>query len=123
MQLRLDKSKLSFLALRAGLAATYLYSSLSLISDPSAWVGYLPSWLIGLLPVAPEQYLRFQGVVELLFVVGLLSGRALKIVSALIVFEMVGILAFYGVDFVSFRDMAILGAAASLFFFVSSEEK
>lgn len=110
-------NKLGLWALRLGLAGTYLYSATHLIRGPLDWVGFLPEWLIGLLPVAPETYLMIQGGAELVFVLSFVSGFGIRWTAFLSALEMFGILAFYGIDNISFRDIAILGAALALFFF------
>ena len=110
-------NKLGLWALRFGLAGTYLYSGISLIREPLNWVGFLPQWFISLLPVAPETYLTIQGIAELLFVLSFLSGFGIRWAALLSALEMFGITAFYGIDLISFRDIAIFGAALSLFFF------
>lgn len=109
--------KLGLWALRLGLSAAYLYSGPDLIFHPANWVGYLPLWFKGLLPVAPELYLKGQGIVELLLVLSFLTGKGIKWAALVSALEMFGILLFYGIDGVSFRDLAIFGAALSLFLF------
>lgn len=114
--------KFGLWVLRLGLSATYLYSGIDLIFNPINWIGYLPNWFKGLLPVAPELYLKGQGIVELLFVLSFLTGKGIKWAALLSALEMFGILIFYGIDGISFRDMAIFGAALSLFCFYYEEE-
>lgn len=115
--------KFGLWALRLGLSATYLYSGTDLILNPKNWIGYLPDWFKGLLPVAPELYLKGQGIVELLFVLSFLTGFKTKWAALLSSLEILGILLFYGIDGGSFRDMAIFGAALALFFFYQDEIK
>lgn len=115
--------KMGFWSLRIGLAAVYLYSGPDLIAYPQNWVGYLPEWFKGLLPIAPELYLKIQGIAELLMVISFLSGIAVRWAALASALEMAGILMFYGIDGVSFRDLAVLGSALSLFFFASNHEE
>lgn len=119
----LDFAKLSIWSLRLGLALTYLYSSFQIVSDPAPWIGYLPSWFIDILPFAPEVYLRLQGAAEFLMALSFLNGIGMAVASAFSAIEMAGILVFYGIDLVSFRDIAILGAALSLFFYSYGQRK
>ena len=118
-----NNKKLGFWSLQIGLAAIYLYSGPDLIVNPQNWVGYLPEWFSGLLPVAPELYLKIQGIAELLMAVSFVSGIAVRWAALASALEMAGILLFYGIDSVSFRDLAILGSALSLFFFASNHEE
>lgn len=111
----MNYQKYSFLALRLGLAATYVYSGLDLISHPTAWISFVPSWLSQALPITTKFYLQIQGSLELLLAGGFLFGVMLPTVSFLAALEMFFVLVFYGTDQVSFRDLAILGAALSVF--------
>ena len=117
-----DFQKLSVWALRLGLVLTYLYSGSYLIFNPEPWLGYLPEWFKNLLPLAPELYLQLQGGVEIILVVSFLSGIGIRWAALVSSLEMAGILLFYGVDLVSFRDFAVLGAAISLFLSYSDEK-
>ncbi|MBI4992286.1 MAG: hypothetical protein HZB99_03640 [Candidatus Harrisonbacteria bacterium] len=110
-------------ALRLGLILTYLYSGYQLIIDPELWIGYLPAWFISLLPMSPELYLKFQGAGELLLMFSFLSGVGLPWTALLASAEFAGILLFYGIDLVSFRDIALLGSALSLFFLTYQSEE
>lgn len=117
----MDFQKLSAWALRLGLALTYLYSGTHLISDPGPWLGYLPEWFKNLLPLAPELYLQLQGGVELFLAASFLTGAGIQWAALVSSAEIAGILLFYGVDLISFRDLAVLGAAISLFLSYSDE--
>mgnify|MGYP001607753827 CR=1 FL=1 len=112
-----DWQKIGFWTLRLGLALTYLYSGFDLILHPTAWTVYLPLWFKELLPFAPTLYLQIQGAAELLFALSFLTGFQIRWAGLLAAFEMAMILLFYGLDGISFRDIAILGAALSIFFF------
>lgn len=114
---KINFSKFGLWALRIGLAAAYLYSGPHLILRPEDWLGYLPDWFRSLLPVAPQIYLKIQGAAEILFALSFLSGWGIRFTAFLSALEFTGILLFYGIDGVSFRDLAILGAAISLFLF------
>ncbi len=111
-------------SLRLGLGIMYLYSGYDIIMHPSAW-----QWAVIRLPqfiqnsinqLGVDTYLKVQGISEavlgLLLLVWILPRIALRWVSFLIALEMAGILFFVGVDAITFRDIGLLGAAASLFF-------
>lgn len=110
-------------ALRLGLAAVYLYSGPDLILHPGDWIGYLPGWLKEILPAPPELYLRAQGIVEILFALSFLTGFGIKWSALFSAAEMLGIILFYGIDGVSFRDLGLFGAAICLFLFYFDEKE
>ena len=113
---RLDPAVL----LRLGLGVMYLYSGTSLIRDPSEWRGFIPDWLILFVgPIlSPGQFLRFQGIFELLLAFLLLAWflpkAILRIASLVAALEIAGILFVVGVDLVTFRDIGVLAAALAL---------
>lgn len=111
----MNYQKTSFLILRLGLAATYIYSGLDLILHPRAWIIFVPSWFNDLLPVSTLTYLQFQGAVELMLAAGFIFGIGLRAVSFISALEMLAILLFYGFDGVTFRDLAILGGSLAVF--------
>lgn len=108
------------LVLRLGLGLTYLYSGFQLFSQPGLWRSFLPIWyanfIDGILPV--ETYLRLQGVTEvvmgLLFLAWFSGGWGVRIAAAYMVLEMAFILAFTGIDLITFRDIGLLAAALAL---------
>ena len=76
----------------------------------------MPVWFQDALPIAPEIYLKFQAGVELLLALSFLTGFRMRWAALIAAMEMGGILLFNGIDPITFRDIAILGAALSLFF-------
>lgn len=113
-----DPCCIAFWILRIALALTYLYSGVSLILRPTEWLGFAPAWFKDVLYLSGIElttYLKMQGVIELLFVASLLTGFGLRIVALLSAFEMAGITLLYGVDGISFRDIAILGSSLAVF--------
>ena len=110
--------------LRLGLAATYLYSGYDLFMHPGSWhwaVRGLPIFIQNIIDaIGIDTYLQFQGATELLFAIVLLvwflPKKLARVVSALIMLEMIGILLLVGIDPITFRDFGLVGAAAALFF-------
>ena len=111
--------------LRIGLGLTYLYSGVGLFNQPALWRSFLPIWyakfVAVVLPV--ETYLRLQGVVEVvlgfLFLAWLSGKWGVKIASAYMMLEMAFILIFVGIDLITFRDIGLLAAAATLLLITS----
>ena len=107
-------------ALRLGLGAMYAYSGLSLFRQPLDLQGFLPMWLSELVGrVMPlSAYLAIQGAGELLmaavFLTWFLPRWTLRAAAAMAALEMLGIVAFVGVDLITFRDLGLLGAALAL---------
>src|SRR3989344_358373 len=117
--------------LRIGLAATYLYSGWSIMTAPTSWTRFVPSWFKDLVtPIMPlETYMRFQAATELLLAIALvlwfLSPKILKYVALLGGLEMAGILFFgsSGIDLITLRDLGLLGGFATLFLLFHKQSK
>lgn len=109
--------------LRIGLGVMYLYSGIDIIRHPSAWY-----WALRPLPTAVysfittqigiDRYLMLQAGGE--FVIGIVllawfMPRGVVLIAALATtVEMAAILFFVGVDAITFRDLGLLGGAATL---------
>lgn len=124
------QKKLPEWALRLGFGFLFLYSGLDLLRHPTGWywaVRPLP-WVIQNLintSIGIDQYLRMQGVVELIFAfvffAWFLPQWIVKAVSLLVAIEMAAILLLVGVSGDTFRDIGLLGAALALFFMMKTE--
>jgi len=116
------------LPLRLGLGLTYAYSGYDILKNPNAWTQFTNKAVINL----PEfmrsfiqdsfgvtEYLRVQGIFEIIIAVLLLSwflpARVLKWVGLIVAIEAGLILSLVGTDTITFRDISILGAGLALF--------
>lgn len=106
--------------LRLGLGLTYIYSSYNLLRHPESWIWAVPSWFLTLVNqvMAVENYLRLQGLAELVMAFILLGWYKNKIlvsiVAAVSAAEFTLILFFAPQFFTTFRDIGLLGAALAL---------
>ncbi len=117
----MNYSKVSNLILRYGLALTYLFSGYDLIAHPRTWSSFIPYWFANLLPVDVLTYIQFQGAIELLIALAFIFGILLRPAAFLSALEMVGILILYGIDAITFRDLAILGGSLAVFFWTFTQ--
>ena len=106
--------------LRAGLAFTYLYSGLGLVTKPENWYGFAPTWFVDLVEnfISINTFLRVQGVAELILGILLLSWflkpKFIFIVAILGTLQILSIIIFAGIDLITFRDIGLLGAWLAL---------
>lgn len=112
-------------ALRLGFGFLFLYSGVDLVRHPTGWY-----WAVRPLPwviqnainnsIGINQYLRMQGIVELIFAVVFLAWFLpqwiVRVISMLVGLEMAVILLLVGLSGDTFRDIGLLGAAVALFF-------
>ena len=110
-------------ALRLGFGFMFLYSGIDLIRHPTGWY-----WALRPLPwviqsfitnqIGIDQYLRAQGMIELLFafvfLAWFLPRLLVRTVSMLVAIEMAAILLLVGLSGDTFRDIGLLGGAIAL---------
>lgn len=115
-------------ALRGGLGLMYIYSGIDIVRHPTGWYWAVRP-LFRFLPISMQasftkptfmiNFLRIQGVIEIVFAVILLAWflpkKYAKWVAALTTLEMAGILLLIPVDAVTFRDLGLLGGGWALF--------
>lgn len=105
--------KQAMLLLRIGLAFVFLYAALSSFLEPLNWVGYIPSWVRGIVP--EELLLTGFSVFEIVLALWLLSGKytfVAALVSAGVLFGLTVVnLAILDVVF---RDVGLVFAALAL---------
>ena len=109
-------------ALRLGLGAMYGYSGYDIVLHPTSWSQFVPYWFSHAVSMVMPltTYIKIQGVGELVFALLLLfwlSPRWLvRLVALLSTIELSGILVFFGVDLITFRDIGLLGGSVALYF-------
>ena len=106
--------------LRIGLGLVYCFSGYSILTNTLAWMGFVPTWFSSMLsPLSLNTFLQAQGggelLMGLLLLVWFTPRWLVRAVAVAGMIEMIGILVFVGIDMVTFRDMGLLGAMASLY--------
>lgn len=110
-------------AIRITLGVMYLYSGIDIVRHPDAW-----TWAIRSLPqfaqdivgsIGINQFLYFQGILEIAFavilLVWLMPKFLVKYVGLLSAIEMLAITLMVGIDPVTFRDIGLIGSGLALF--------
>lgn len=101
--------------LRLGLAFVFIYAGVASLMHPFEWISFLPSFIGTFINL--EVALKGIAVFEIILGVCLVSGKYRKVVSALAVLMLAGILlADHNQFIITFRDVGLLFAALALFF-------
>ncbi len=95
-------------ALRVGLAGVFLYAGVNSLLNPTSWIGFVPQ-----IPFR-EFALMAHAIFEILLAIILAIGLWKRLAAILAFLSLAGIITFYGIDDVSFRDFGLLVAAYAL---------
>ncbi|MDO8467134.1 MAG: hypothetical protein Q7S83_03285 [bacterium] len=105
--------KIALWSLRIGIAFTFLYAAVDSFINPDMWIGFLPPMMQAIVP--GEILLPIFSVYEIVLGLWLLSGWKSFYPALLSGATMIGIIVSSPSQFIiTFRDVAILGAAVAL---------
>lgn len=112
---QLNKTSLTPILLRVGLAVVFIYASLSSFKNPQDWIGYLPHFARE--QVSATTLLHVFSVYEMFLALWLLSGKYVKPAAALATVTLTSIVLFnFSLFAISFRDIGLIFAGAALYF-------
>lgn len=98
--------------MRIGLAFVFIYAGIGSLSNPEAWIGYIPSFVSAIIPATT--FLAIHGIVELLLAAAILFKLSPKITYGLASLMLLSIIVFYGINEVTFRDVGLFALATGL---------
>lgn len=107
-------SKYGPLLLRVGLAFVFIFAGVAALSNPSNWIGYIPTWVSHMLPFSVETFLKIHAGTDILIGVLLLFGVWLRWVALVGALFLLSIVILSGIDEVTFRDVGLIGALLSI---------
>ena len=93
-------------ALRIGMALVVLWFGVSQVIDPSAWTGFLPSWLPSL-GMTPQTHIIINGAVEIIVSLALLAGFWTRIAAIIAAVHMYAVTVAVGYSAVGVRDFGL----------------
>lgn len=105
---------LSRFFLRTGLGIVFLWIGLDIFRHPDAWVGFAPPE--GALGLDRLVLLKAGGAFDIAIGVSLLLGTFPRATAFLAALHLAGVLVTQGINAVLIRDVGLLGASLSLFF-------
>src|SRR3989344_2142438 len=111
-----SRPQLAHFLLRLGLAFVLVYFGIDKAIHPDNWLAWIPASILGVLPLTPQLFLLIQGVIETIMGVILLFGFLVRPVAVLTAILLISIVAFWGLNEITTRDMGLLGAVLYLFF-------
>ncbi len=102
----------SYIFLRVGLGIVFLWIGIDMVRHPDMWIGYIPTTLPW--HFSRSLFLTFNAVLDSTIGIFLLLNFFPKIVAAIAVLHLLGILFVNSIDAVLIRDVGLLGAALAL---------
>src|SRR3989344_5218754 len=112
-------SRYSYLALRLGLAAVFLWFGIDKMFHPSYWLNaWVPQGIQSLIKgfsLTGLQFIYINGIFEILVGLSLVTGVFTKIFSMLAIIFLILVLAFNGISEVTVRDFGLIGGFLAVF--------
>lgn len=103
------------LLLRSALAFAFLYPAIHALIDPYAWVGYIPGFVLGIVPLSEVTVLHLWGAVEVGLALWVLFGRRILVPALAMGLALVAVvLSNPGQFTILFRDLPIAAIAFAL---------
>lgn len=106
-------SRYSYLVLRLGLAAVFLWFGIDKMFHPTYWLNaWVPQGVqefMGRFNVSGSQFIYLNGIFEILVGLSLVTGVFAKSFSFLAILFLIGVLFFAGISEVTIRDFAMIG--------------
>ena len=108
-----DSAKVASFMLRAALAIPFLYAAIAATLQPEAWIGFMPSFIVDLLPasILLGTFSLYQASLS----IWLLSGKKTKYAAGLAALTLLVITATnISALYIVFRDVGLMLAALAL---------
>jgi len=99
--------------IRVGIAIVFLWFGISKIIDPTAWISWLPQWIVQL-PISVTTNLIIQGMIETVVGALLLIGLFTRFAAVIAALTMVIVIISVGYSDIAIRDLGILSIAVAL---------
>lgn len=117
------RQRIPSIILSLSLALVFGYFGLDKFQHSIIWIGWIPSWMDGLLSFSSNGWLHIVGLVEMFTAVLLLvPQRKVRSAGALLAAaQLTAILTQTGWNDVAARDVGLLAAALALFFLLREE--
>ncbi|HLC53423.1 MAG TPA: DoxX family membrane protein [Candidatus Nanoarchaeia archaeon] len=105
------------IVVRYAVGIVFLLLGIDQIIDPAGWTGYLPLDIVSALPfhLTATQFMFYNGLFDTLIGLLLLAGIFVRIVSAVAVLHLLGVIVTLGYNDLAIRDIGLLLASFSVF--------
>ena len=122
-----SSSRFSYLVLRLGLAAVFLWFGVDKILHPTywlnAWVTPTVRSMLDVIGIPAAQFIYLNGIFEILVGVSLVTNVMQRIFSLLAVLFIISIFIFVGLNEVTVRDIGLLGGFLAVLFWPNGNRR
>ena len=112
----IKNKKYSVFIIRIGLALVLLWFGIDEIINPENWFGYIPQWLISILPFSLKTFFILNGIFEMVIGLLLLIGLYTRIFAFIAALHLLIITLSLGYNDIAIRDFGLTLMAISLVF-------
>jgi uncharacterized membrane protein YphA (DoxX/SURF4 family) len=102
--------------LRISMSVVILWFGIQQVTDPTSWLGFLPSWTTSL-PISQIHLVYFNGTFEIVFGTFLLLGFYVRIVALLLALHLFDIAYVVGYDAIGVRDFGLALSTTAIFLY------
>ncbi len=114
MNQKIDRLKIyAPFVLRITLGFVFMYFGWQSVSDPSVWVGLVPTWTNAIMP--PVTLVFIHGLFEIAAGVLLFSGYFTRTISALLFLDLIHIITLLGWSDIAVRDLGLAAGMLAIF--------
>ena len=106
----------SIFIIRVGLALVLLWFGIDEIINPENWFGYVPAWIISIIPISLKLFIIFNGIFEIFIGALLLIGFKTRIIALISALHLLSITLSIGYNDIAIRDFGLMLMAISLIF-------
>ena len=100
--------------IRIGLALVFLFFGIDKFINPFIWIGWVPKWLLALLPISQYAFIYTQGAFQVILGIILLLGFFTRIAAIVAAIFMAAVVFTVGFNDLGIRDTAIFSMALAL---------
>lgn len=101
--------------LRIGMALVFLWFGIDQIIEPNAWIGFIPEWVLGMVPLSATVFIYLNAAFEIVFGAALLFGLFTRFVAFLLFLHIADITLTVGFSAIGVRDFGLSVAMFTIF--------
>ncbi len=109
-------NKKSKIFLQMSLAFVFIYFGIDKIVKPELWMGFMPMWMMKMMPFPMAVFMLLNGIFEILIGVLILFKPSVKGAALLMSVFLFFIILSLGINNLTVRDVGLLGASLALLF-------